>query len=282
MRTRGVASPKSSLQTTIIKTDMKKLPVNILILFFFLVLFSAGCAHHCRQQNDTIYQVSTIDALLNADYDGSTDIKSLKKHGDFGLGTFNTLDGEMLLLGGIFYQIKSDGKVYEPTPEIRTPFACVTFFDAKDTFILESGTTYAKFAKDSPMYFSPNYFYAIRIDGTFKMIKARSVPAQKKPYPILTEVVKTQPVFEFKDVKGTLAGFFTPCFFKGINVTGLHLHFISDDRKSGGHVLDFELTEGFLKTDKTTNIFLSLPDSPEFSTMDFRNDREKDLKKVEK
>ncbi len=263
---------------------MKQLPLSILkISLLFIVLINSGCAHHCpQQQKDTLYQVSTIAALLNADYDGVNDIESLKKHGDFGLGTFNNLAGEMLLLDGISYQIKSDGKVYEASPETKTPFACVTFFDAKETFVLESGTTYAKFAKDSPIYFLPNYFYAVKIEGTFKMIKARSVPAQKKPYPLLTEVVKTQPVFEFRDVKGTLAGFFTPSFFKGINVTGLHLHFISDDRKSGGHVLDFELTEGFLKTDKTTNIFLSLPENPEFSAMDFRNDREKDLNKVEK
>ena len=260
---------------------MKKLHLLIISLLF-LLFFSSGCAHCPQQQKDTLYQISTIDALLNADYDGDNDLGSLKTHGDFGLGTFNNLDGEMLLLDGRFYQIKSDGNVYEASPETKTPFACVTFFDAKDTFILESGTSFAKFAKDIPVYFLPNYFYAVKIEGTFKMIKARSVPAQKKPYPLLTEVVKSQPVFEFKDVKGTIVGFYTPGYFKGINVTGLHLHFISDDRKSGGHVLDFELSEGFLKTDKTTNIFLSLPDSPEFSAMDFRNDLEKDLKKVEK
>ena len=252
------------------------------ISFLFLIFLICGCSHCPQQQKDTLYQLSTIDALLNASYDGDTDIRSLKEHGNFGLGTFNNLDGEMLLLDGTSYQIKSDGKVYEASLETKTPFACVTFFDAKETFVLESGTSSAKFAKDSTLYFLPNYFYAVKIEGTFKMIKARSVPAQKKPYPLLTEVVKTQPVFEFRDVKGTLAGFFTPYFFKGINVPGIHLHFISDDRKSGGHVLDFEMTQGFLKTDKTTNIFLALPDSPEFSVMDFRNDLEKDLNKVEK
>jgi acetolactate decarboxylase len=262
---------------------MKKLTFNILItIFLFLIVLNFGCAHCPQQQNDTLYQVSTIDALLKASYDGDTNIGALKTHGDFGIGTFNSLDGEMLLLDGIFYQMKSDGQVYEASPETKTPFACVTFFEAKETFVMESGTNSARFAKDSPIYFLPNYFYAVKIEGTFKMIKARSVPAQKKPYPLLTEVVKTQPIFEFKDVKGTLAGFFTPYFFKGINVPGTHLHFISDDRKSGGHVLDFEITEGFLKTDKTTNIFLSLPDNPEFSTMDFKNDLEKDLNKVEK
>lgn len=261
---------------------MKKLTLSLLYAnVILLVLLNYGCAN-CQRQNDTICQVSTIDALLNADYCGHKDLKSLKTFGDFGIGTFKDLDGEMLLLDGTFYQIRSDGKVYEASPETETPFACVTFFDEKETFVLEGGTNYAKFAKDSPKYFLPNYFYAVKIEGTFKTIKARSVPAQKKPYPLLTEVVKTQPVFEFKDVKGTLAGFFTPSFFKGINVTGLHLHFISDDRKSGGHVLDFEIAEGFLKTDKTTNILISLPDTPEFSAMDFRNDREKDLNKVEK
>ncbi len=262
---------------------MKKLALSILkTSFLFLILLSYGCSHCQQQQKDTLYQVSTIDALLKAYYDGDNDIKSLRSHGDFGIGTFNNLDGEMLLLDGTFYQIKSDGKVYEAPLETKTPFACVTFFDAKETFVLESGTNSAKFANDSKMYFLPNYFYAVKIEGTFKMIKARSVPAQTKPYPLLIEVVKTQPVFEFKDVKGTLAGYFTPYFFKGINVPGIHMHFISEDRKSGGHVLDFEITEGFLKTDKTTNIFLALPDSPEFSTMDFRNDLEKDLNKVEK
>lgn len=261
---------------------MKKLHLSILnIILLSLIVLNYGCAH-CQQQKDTLYQLSTIDALLNAEYDGETDLESLKTHGDFGLGTFNNLDGEMLLLDGTFYQIKSDGKVYTASSDTKTPFACVTFFDEKEVFVLESGTNYAKFAKDSQLYFLPNYFYAVKMEGTFRMIKARSVPAQKKPYPLLTEVVKTQPVFELRDVKGTLAGFFTPCFFKGINVTGLHLHFISDDRKSGGHVLDFEIADGFLKTDKTTNIFLSLPDSPEFSAIDFRNDREKDLNKVEK
>jgi acetolactate decarboxylase len=261
---------------------MKKLHLSIYkTTLLFLILLNYGCAH-CQKQKDTLYQVSTIDALLNADYDGVKDLKSLKAHGDFGLGTFNKLDGEMLLLDGTFYQIKSDGKVYEAPSETKTPFACVTFFDEKETFVLEGGANYAKFAKDARLYFIPNYFYAVKIEGTFKMIKARSVPAQKKPYPMLTAVVKTQPVFELRDVKGTLAGFFTPGFFKGINVPGLHMHFISDDRKSGGHVLDFEIAEGFLKTDKTTNISLSLPDSPEFSAMDFSNDREKDLNKVEK
>jgi acetolactate decarboxylase len=255
----------------------------ILKLSLALVLLLGGCSStHCPQERDMLYQVSTIDALLKGNYDGDKTLGSLKNHGDFGIGTFNAIDGEMLLLDGTSYQIKSDGKVYEAPAEMKTPFACVTFFDAEDTFIIESGTDYAKFAKDSRMYFLPNYFYAVKIEGTFKMIKARSVPAQSKPYPLLTEVVKTQPVFELKDVKGTLAGFCTPSFFKGINVTGLHMHFISDDRKSGGHVLDFQLTEGFLKTDKTANIYLSLPDSPEFSAMDLSNDMEKDLNKVEK
>ncbi|MFA6293955.1 MAG: acetolactate decarboxylase, partial [Victivallales bacterium] len=200
---------------------MKRIPLRVFTASLLILVFlNCGCAHCSRQQQDTLYQVSTIDALLNADYDGDKDLKYLKTHGDFGIGTFNNLDGEMLLLDGTFYQIKSDGKVYEAPPETRTPFACVTFFDAKETFVLESGTNYAKFAKASPAYFLPNYFYAVKIEGTFKMIKARSVPAQKKPYPLLTEVVKTQPVFEFRDIKGTLAGYFTPSFFKGINVPG--------------------------------------------------------------
>ena len=79
---------------------------------------------------------------------------------------------------------------------------------------------------------------AIRLDGRFELVRARSVPAQSPPYRPLTEVVADQHVFELEDVAGTMLGFRFPAYVEGIEVAGYHLHFISDDRTRGGHVLD--------------------------------------------
>ena len=44
-------------------------------------------------------------------------IGQLKAQGDFGLGTFNLLDGEMIVLKGKVYQAKANGEVIEVTDE---------------------------------------------------------------------------------------------------------------------------------------------------------------------
>ena len=80
-----------------------------------------------------VFQNSTINALLEGVYDGSMTYGELRRHGDFGLGTFNALDGEMVAFDGEFYQIKSDGIAYPVADEQRTPFATVLFFQPKCT-----------------------------------------------------------------------------------------------------------------------------------------------------
>ena len=87
-------------------------------------------------------------------------------------------------------------------------------------------------------------FYAVMIQGEFSYVKTRSVPAQEKPYPPLAEVTKNQPTFEFTDVTGTMVGFRCPPYVTGINVPGYHLHFLTDDRTAGGHLLEFTVAPG--------------------------------------
>lgn len=111
----------------------------------------------------------------------------------------------------------------------------------------------------------------------------RSVPAQEKPYPQLVEVTKNQPEFEFNDVKGTIAGFRCPSYVKGINVAGYHLHFLTEDKTGGGHVLEFSLIEGILALDYTSDFYLVLPrEKGAFFSTDLSKEREEELKEVEK
>jgi acetolactate decarboxylase len=127
-----------------------------------------------------------------------------------------------------------------------------------------------------------NIFYAIRIDGNFSYVKTRSVPKQAKPYPLLAEVVKNQPIFEKKNVRGTIVGFFCPSYVKGINVPGFHFHFISDDRKFGGHLLDCSISKGEIKLDYTNEFAMNLPVTKDFMDTDLSGEKEQELKKVEK
>ena len=158
----------------------------------------------------------------------------LRRHGDFGLGTFNGLDGEMIAFDGSFYQVKSDGAAYLwlTASERRSPRCC---FSGPRSAHLDQSLDYDQFQTlvDGLME-GPNLFYAIRVDGAFASVKTRSVPRQEKPYAPLAEVTKTQPVFDLKDVSGTLAGFRFPDFARGLNVPGFDLHFLTEDRCTGG------------------------------------------------
>jgi acetolactate decarboxylase len=245
-----------------------------------LVILSAVA---CIASEEVLTQVSTIDALMTGIYDGTTSLAELRKNGDLGIGTMNTLDGELVLLDGIFYQVTSDGKVIRPDLAAKTPFAVVTFFTADRSITLKQGSNFQEFTGNTEKWFpSRNIFYAVKLKGTFKAVKTRSVPAQKRPYSPLAEIVKTQPVFEIKNVTGTVVGFWSPSYVKGINVPGYHLHFISSDGKAGGHVLDFVTENVTVEFDDTRELSLILPDDNDFDKANLEKDRAAEVKAVEK
>ncbi|MBC8206622.1 MAG: acetolactate decarboxylase [Kiritimatiellaeota bacterium] len=253
---------------------------RILIPALALLLILTGCA---TAPKDTLMQVSTIDALLAGAYDGQMTLGELKTHGNLGLGTFDALEGEMIVIDGNVYQARVDGAVYELPDEATTPFAAVVNFDADQAALLHGSLTeealQSQIDKLAP---NKNLFLAFRVDGTFPSMKVRSVPKQSKPYPPLADAVKDQAVFEYTNVTGTVLGFRCPAFVKGINVPDYHLHFISKDRKTGGHVLDLTLQDAALQLDACNQFFLVLTDQENFSMIDLSQDRSHELEKVEK
>jgi acetolactate decarboxylase len=252
---------------------------SLLVVFVLLIAPLQASTDLAR---DVLYQVSTIDSLMAGLYDGYTSLDQLKKHGDFGLGTFDGLDGEMVVLDGTVYQITSDGAAHKPLGSMTTPFAAVTFFDKdKSSTILKEMTLPQLLEHLDTLIPSKNLFYAIRIDGTFTQVKTRSVPKQSKPYPRLVDVTAKQPVFEFENVKGTIVALRCPYFVKGVNVPGYHLHFITADRTRGGHVLDLTLKSGGVKLDTTSEFDLSLPNNETFYRTNFEAGSGEELKKVE-
>lgn len=248
------------------------------------LLLAAGCVSDREKDNSNLVtQIATIDSLLAGVYDGSMSLGELKKHGDFGIGTFDRLDGELLLTDGIVYQIRSDGRVYLPPDSTTTPFASVCFFrqDRMETVQKPLGFQELCSLIDR-MAPNRNLFAAIRIRGDFSAVKTRSVPAQNKPYRPLSEVTKTQPEFEIGTVSGTVVGYRLPQYVKGVNVPGYHLHFLSADGRRGGHILNLRLEKGVIEVDELDRFYMILPkQSEDFGKADLGKDRSKELKQVE-
>lgn len=208
----------------------------------FLTVMAVG---NCSAETRAVYQISTITALKEGVYDGRATFRELKEHGDLGIGTLNGLDGEMIALDGEFFQIKVDGKAYPITDAAKTPFAVVTFFRPELQLSLRNLSSFSSLQGHFDVLPQMgDKFCAIRIDGSFAYLKVRSVAGQSKPYPRLEDALKNQAVFELKGVRGTLVGFRFPVYMEGVNVAGYHFHFITEDKKEGGHVLECNLEEG--------------------------------------
>ncbi len=229
---------------------------------------------------DTLYQVSTIDALLSGIYDPLVRLGDVLPHGDFGLGTFEALDGELILLEGKVYRAGADGTVTLRPPATGTPFVAVTQFDTDQVLEVPAGLDYAGFKTWLESHLpSRNIPYAVRLDGRFDQVSYRSVPRQSRPFRPLGEV--QQSFFEQGATAGTLVGFWCPDFTKGVNVPGFHLHFLSDDRRHAGHLLDFRLASGKVQLDLTDDWDVKLPMTPAFLDRDLAGDRSAALHAIE-
>ncbi len=259
---------------------MKKIRFATFLAFWVLLISKAP---GIPRDNDIIFQASTIDALSAGVYDGDVTYKQLKKHGDFGLGTFSALDGEMVALDGKFYQIKDDGKAYLVDDSMKTPFATVKFFKPDKVISLNEAVNCESLEKKIDQSLTTeNIFYSIRLEGVFKQARVRSVPGQKKPYPPLVEVLEKETVFELNDVRGTIVGFRMPDYMAGLNVPGYHFHFITDDRKAGGHVLDCNVQKAKVEIDYSSDFRLILPGSGEFLKAELGKDKRTGLYKLER
>ena len=253
-----------------------------LTLFILLAtcLVLTGCQTTGRE---TLTQHSTIDALLIGMYDGDLEIGDLRRAGNFGIGTFDGLDGEMIVLDGAVYKARSDGRIVRMGDRETTPFASVSYFHPDIHTDIPPGIDYpALEALLTGKLASPNLFHAIRVHGRFAQVRVRSVPRQTPPYRPLAEVVKEQAVFDLKDVDGTLVGYYLPKFSDRINVPGYHLHFLSDDRTSGGHVLALTTGGATAAIDSLDTLRMVLPRNGNFLGADLTGDQTKARNAVER
>ena len=78
-----------------------------------------------------------------------------------------------------------------------------------------------------------------------------------------------------------MVGFRVPAYAASLNVAGFHLHFLTADRKGGGHVLDFVLKGGEIEIDELSKLLLILPETATFKRLDLSPGSPSSIHKVE-
>jgi acetolactate decarboxylase len=225
----------------------------------------------------TLFQVSTSGALVEGIYERAVSTNLLARYGDFGIGTFDNLDGEMVVLDGDIYQVRGDGSVTKIVEDTGTPFAVVVHFAADQDETIQEAESFENLRAICDKYRdSENLFYAFRIDGHFDHVHTRAMKATLDGLP-LAKAAAVQPEFDFKDIDGTLVGIWAPEFSGSLNIAGYHFHFLSDDRTKGGHLLECSGKNLRVRVERLNDFHLSLPESEEFLRADLTKDPSKDL-----
>ena len=263
------------------KKKLTAFSVFLLTALLFTSVAFAASGRNGRYQ-DKLFQYSTINAIMQGQYDGEMTLQELNTHGNMGLGTLNGLDGELIQLDNKFYQVSSNGQVKELEGKMKTPFAVTTKFDAEKKVTLSNVKDFQDFSEKLKANFeNKNHFYAIKIHGKIEYIKNRSVPKQTRPYPPFTEVTPHQTVFEDHDVEGTIIGFYTPNYASTIQVPGFHMHFLSDDRTKGGHILDVKFDSAVVEIQQLSEFDLVLPDTADFANADLTKTTVEEIEEAE-
>ncbi|MDO4490843.1 MAG: acetolactate decarboxylase [Lachnospiraceae bacterium] len=245
-----------------------------------------GCGNTTvKKDTDTLYQVALLQSLTAGQYDGVVTVEELSKHGDIGLGTFDAINGEMIVLDGVVYQALGDGTIAKADMKETVPFATVTYMDedisVKD-FESDDMNALKSQLDDIVKENGANYFYMIRMDGSCDEIKVRSELKQEKPYKSLDVVLASdQREYEYTDSEGTLVALYCPSYMDKLNTPGWHFHYLSADKTTGGHVLDVKGFTGDLKMDKFTEFKMVCPENEIFDSLDLAVDQKDRIKEVE-
>lgn len=234
---------------------------------------------------DVLYQVALLQSLVQGYYDGIVTVGELKQHGDTGIGTFEGVNGEMIVLDGIVYQAVADGSIAIPSDEETVPFSNVTFFDTDETLPLSGIADMAALqdAMNSVVdRLGANCFYMVKIEGKYDSIKVRSEYKQEKPYRALdVALAEDQTEFDYENVSGTVVGLYCPDYMGGLNNTGWHFHFITEDRTRGGHVLQLSVADAEASFDMTDGFEMALSRDTVFQDMELAKNVDEAIHRAE-
>jgi len=250
-----------------------------------LLTGSVGYASQAVAERESLNQVALLQSLAQGYFGGTVTVRDMRSLGDVGIGTFEGLNGEMIMLDGAVYQALGDGRVVVADDKVAVPYATVTYFDNDLSFEMKDvkdKVAFEKILNDEVKKCGENSFYMIKLHTEFSSVLFRSEYGSQKPYPTLVEALKgKQTEFTAKNIKGTLVGLYCPNYMGGLNTPGWHFHFISDDRKQGGHILELSLKKGTVELDKTDKFTMILHNDPQFHKLNLAKDMSKDINSAE-
>ncbi len=233
--------------------------------------------------SNMLYQIGTIHSLLSGVYEGDMSFEELIDYGDFGLGTFDRVNGEMILIDGNFYRIDANGKAKAVDSKMKTPLAIVTNFkepiksQLRNFKNLESLKGYIE-----STFESQNIIYAIRIEGEFSKLNLRSEHPQPEGHKPLDQTIsQVQTTSTLTNTHGTMVGFWFPKYMKTINLPGFHFHFLDKEHKRGGHLFNMEMIKATLKIIPIFDFGMHLIHTPLFENINLNNSNDSSVKKVE-
>lgn len=256
----------------------------------FLIILSAALFCACKSTNgkdrDTLYQVNLLQSLMQGNYDGTATIEDLKDNGDIGIGTFDSINGEMIVLDGTVYQALHDGSVATPSDDTGIPYATVSYFESDISSDFSDVADMNDLSDRITQIINKegkNLFYLIKITGNFKTMYVRSELKQDKPYKPLAEALKTaQREFYYENIPGTIVGLYCPSYMDTLNSVGFHFHFISDDRTKGGHIFKLSADNLKVELDKTSKLKIEFSDTNDFQKLNLSKNMSADINAVEK
>lgn len=257
-----------------------------ILLVVLVVVLSAVCVFAQEtEKSDRLFQVALLQSLMQGEYDGVITVGELKTYGDTGIGTFQSVNGELIALDGVVYRALWDGSVDVPSDDETVPFSNVTFFDAditKNNITAASSDELKDIMNSMANSSGRNQFYMAKVTGNFPSVLVRSELPQKEPYKHLDEALKTdQREFTYKDISGTVVALYCPDYMDGLNTYGWHLHFISEDRTKGGHVLDLSVMNAVIEMDIISEFNMIVPNRDSFNKKGLSLNMKEEIKQVE-
>ncbi len=234
------------------------------IITLLLLITVTSCVNEIEnnsqhKKSDDIFQYSSKNGLLNNDYLGNLTVDEIKQNGNFGLGTFNMVDGEMVISNGNVYQVSTNGTVKNMPLETLSPFVVTKFFIPDTTISLPENISLDSLkALLMPLLINGNTPLAIKIVANFSTLKSRSVDKVADESVSLAEIVANQTEFNFTNVEGNVIGFWYPDYFDGVNFPGFHFHVLLDDLSGGGHILDCTFETATVEVDYASGVNVAL------------------------
>ncbi|MBQ7578370.1 MAG: acetolactate decarboxylase [Synergistaceae bacterium] len=255
-----------------------------ILIAFIIVVLSFNVAYS-QEKSDALFQAALLQSLMSGVYDGFITVKDVKNYGDTGIGTFQSVNGELIMLDGQVYQALWDGSVKIADDSETIPFCNVTFFDSDITRENVSAKSISEIKSKLDEIVNShgkNQFYMAKITGLMNSILVRSELAQEKPYKPLDEALKTdQREFTYKNLEGVVVALYCPAYMNGLNSPGWHLHFVSHDKTKGGHVLELDFNSCKVELDIMSSFQMILPDNAGFNDKDLAIEMSERIKQVE-